>query len=348
MCGSHRRHLLRVLCDTSSVKADVLRVIEAAYGAGDDEQWLGGIAEAARVALQAERGVVTYRYFIGPTSKPEIGTFVERGASGFDKAGLEQLLERAPLELARTSFDRNRVATLSEFMGRPPRQTALFEQHLPTRDMQDGLGILTVDPSGEGLVITTGLSQMRELSPAFKRTWSRVMLHVSAGLRLRQARPGSVAAPEAVLDPDGKVQDASGPARDRHARAALRQAARAIDRARSSLEQDPESAVQLWRALVDARWSVIDWFDSDGRRFLIARPNPIGAQPVRRLTPAEQQVTALAALGRTNKLIAYELGVSVGTVGTLLSRAMHKLRLSSRAKLIEYWRRQAQTEPPAP
>ena len=39
-----------------------------------------------------------------------------------------------------------------------------------------------------------------------------------------------------------------------------------------------------------------------------------------------------------NKFIAYELGISVGTVGTLLARPSRKLGARSRADLISSWR----------
>jgi DNA-binding NarL/FixJ family response regulator len=43
---------------------------------------------------------------------------------------------------------------------------------------------------------------------------------------------------------------------------------------------------------------------------------------------------AFAALGHTNKLIAYELGLAVPTVAGHLRRAMDKLGLDSRSELI--------------
>ncbi len=140
---------------------------------------------------------------------------------------------------------------------------------------------------------------------------------------------------EAVLE--GSERRASGTARGKAARAALRYAARAIDCARA-IRQDPDEAIELWHALAEGRWTLVDQFESDGRRYLIARPNlaPHGAV---RLSKREEQVVALAALGRTNKLIASELGLSVGTVGTLLTRAARKLGVRSRSGLIAEWRR---------
>jgi DNA-binding CsgD family transcriptional regulator len=40
-------------------------------------------------------------------------------------------------------------------------------------------------------------------------------------------------------------------------------------------------------------------------------------------------------IGQTNKLIAYQLGLSKGRVSTLMSSAMRKLGVQTRAQLIE-------------
>ncbi len=64
---------------------------------------------------------------------------------------------------------------------------------------------------------------------------------------------------------------AEGAAKHRDARAFLRHAALATERARGALRNaDPDQALQLWRGLVDGRWSLIEQFSSDGRRFLVA------------------------------------------------------------------------------
>jgi DNA-binding CsgD family transcriptional regulator len=78
----------------------------------------------------------------------------------------------------------------------------------------------------------------------------------------------------------------------------------------------------------------VDRFEVDGRTVLIAKPTPPQSPPIRALTPRERAVAALVALGLSNKLIAYELGLAVGTVGNYLARAQHKLGANSRAALI--------------
>jgi hypothetical protein len=44
-----------------------------------------------------------------------------------------------------------------------------------------------------------------------------------------------------------------------------------MDLARGRMsKRNPERALQLWRALVDGRWSLVDSFETDGRRYVVA------------------------------------------------------------------------------
>ena len=81
-------------------------------------------------------------------------------------------------------------------------------------------------------------------------------------------------------------------------------------------------------------WSVVDWFDSDGRRYVLALPNPPHVPNPRGLTKREQQVVAFAALGDSHKLIGYRLGLSRSRVTQLLSSSMQKLGVSTQAELV--------------
>ena len=71
-------------------------------------------------------------------------------------------------------------------------------------------------------------------------------------------------------------------------------------------------------------------FDRDGRRFYLARPNLPRVDPTESLSEREMQVARGAALGHSNKLIAYELGITPSTVATHLKSAMAKLKVDSR------------------
>jgi DNA-binding NarL/FixJ family response regulator len=139
------------------------------------------------------------------------------------------------------------------------------------------------------------------------------------------------------------VEHAEGPARAAAARDVLASAVQDVERARGGgARKDPEQALSLWRALVAGRWSLVDAFEHDGRRYVVAHRNaPSTPATPATLTPREQQVVAYAALGHTNKLIAYELGLATSTVAGHLATASAKMGVASRVELIRRAREDA-------
>jgi DNA-binding NarL/FixJ family response regulator len=132
------------------------------------------------------------------------------------------------------------------------------------------------------------------------------------------------------------VVHAKGAAKVREARDALRDAARAVDKARGKLRRsDPDAALALWRGLLEGRWSLVERFDTDGRRFVVAHRNEAATRGLRALSVRERQVASYAALAHTNKLIAYELGIALGSVSVHLRSALAKLGVKSRVELVQ-------------
>jgi len=205
---------------------------------------------------------------------------------------------------------------------------------------RDALTLNATDPTGSGCLIFVPLPEVGKLPPSVVSQWNRVAAHVAAGFRLhRKIAALSASTPayeaDAVLSPSGSVAHATGAAATPKAREILRNAVRAVDRARGPLRaRCPEEAVEVWRGLVSGRWSLVDRFESDGRRYVLAYRNDPAAPDPRGLTPRERQVAGYAALGQSNKLIAYELGISAATVGVLIGRATAKLGFKSRAEFV--------------
>src|SRR5262249_12465761 len=117
--------------------------------------------------------------------------------------------------------------------------------------IRDFMAIKALDPSGFGCVITAPLPREDGVPAALAPRWGRIAAHVVAGCRLRRAtRRGRDDLPtdaEAVLGKNFQVEHAVGPAETREARAMLRAAAVAIDRARGRLRRrDPDAAVDVW------------------------------------------------------------------------------------------------------
>jgi DNA-binding CsgD family transcriptional regulator len=140
---------------------------------------------------------------------------------------------------------------------------------------------------------------------------------------------------EAIVAPDGEVHHAIGAAKTPDSISALRSGTRAIEKARGKLrEESPERALGIWKGLVVARWTLVDHVESDGRRFVLAQENEPDDSSRAALSPREHQVLANAALGRSNKEIAYALGIGHSTVRVLLTRAAKKLGSKNRAELV--------------
>jgi len=209
---------------------------------------------------------------------------------------------------------------------------------------KDGLGMSAFDPDGRGVYLIAPLGKVTSLSEKSRERWQMLAAHFGAGYRLRRALQEGASesvtdlphGAEAVIDPTSfRVTDAHGQAKSRNSLEALRDAALRVDRARGRMrETDPEKALELWQALVRGRWSTIDWFDSDGRRFVLGLPNSPKVSDPRGLTEREMQVVAYALVGHTNKLIAYNLGLSKGRVSALLRSAMRKTGVQTRTQLV--------------
>jgi len=212
---------------------------------------------------------------------------------------------------------------------------------------KDVLCLKAADARGAGVAIVAPLAEVTTLSPQDEQRWQMLAAHVEAGYRLRQGlqtldrceglTDASPHDAEAILESRNfRVADLAGRAKRGAARKKLREAALAIDRARGRLRNaNPDNALEIWKALVQGRWSMVDWFDSDGRRFVLAIPNSPHTGDPRGLSERESQVVAEAVLGHTNKLIAYRLGLSTSRVSLLLRSSMRKLHTRTRAQLIE-------------
>jgi DNA-binding NarL/FixJ family response regulator len=143
---------------------------------------------------------------------------------------------------------------------------------------------------------------------------------------------------EAIFDGGGKLHDARDGATSKTAREVLRSAVRHIDRARSAAgRQDSDAALEAWEALVRGRWSLVDRFDSDQRRFVVAIRNDPKFSDPRGLSQRERQVAEFIGLGRSAKEIAYLLGAPAASVENSTRRVQAKLGLGSRIELAAFF-----------
>jgi DNA-binding CsgD family transcriptional regulator len=335
------------------VTGDVLSVVEAAYAdAGDADTWLRGTLAAIAPHLDRGAGVLAHR-FAHEGERLRIWSVIGQGA---DESMVAQFGEAAR---GVWQEEPHQTRLRAAYYPRAPSATTI-RRLFPTLDPstvlaelvrglsvpvhRDGFGVYGADPSGHGCLFFTLQTKPLHVSARTLAHWERVAVHLAAGYRLARRRTGEA---DAVLDPVGKVLHLENGVSTTH-RESLSHASRAIDRARGKLRRvDPDRALSLWKGLVAGRWSLVEHFDHDGKRYLVAKRNGLDLRPWPALTDREAQALAFVAEGQTLKLVGYQLGVSTGTVAGDLMRAQRKVGVASRLELVAAYRaRRAAEEGP--
>ena len=329
-----------------------LRLVEAAYRVADEtEGWLAGVLEAATPLADRGGGLQAYTYAIPAPRTLSVQSRLVTTAP--TPVGFSAIMRDAPLPpplVPGFYCTAPAIGTLREH-GRALRIED-HPEHQPFEimrafGMHDMVGIVAYDPAGFGLLMCAPADRvLAPLERAEVERWELLRAHLLAGLRLQRAF-GLAPDPAAVIDPTGRVVHAEGTARGVAARDALRRRAMEIDRARTAAgRSDPEGSLRAWMGLVEGRWSLVDVFDRDGRRFFIARRNDSPLRLPRPLSARERQVLAFAALGYSNKQIAYTLGLAPSTISSHLRTGMRRVGVRDIGALADVFRvRTADEEP---
>lgn len=321
----------------------LLDVVDAAYKVDlPDAQWLQELAQAALPHLDRGFGLAVFEYFKPEGTQPQIIQRFHQGIPGELERIYSAVFAKMDPAIRLKPFRLGPCITGSELMGlrKEFRDEPHMKKFVQRFGMYDSIWITAAEPSGHGVGFHAGRPSIQWASLQEKKRWGRVAAHLSTAVRLRHALRGrdtkhAGEIGEAVLDPQGRVHDASGAARSPSARELLRRAVLALEASRGTLrDTDPDASLDARKALVSARWSLLDRVELDGKRYIVARENPPGAPGPEALSPRERQVLAYAKLGHHNKLIAYELGIADSTVRVLLSRAAGKLGVRSRRDLL--------------
>lgn len=284
----------------------------------------GGFSANAFVYSITDEDKVELEYSVMVGKYTEHEGFFNSVPPSLPPSYVRQTFARLPAAMATTSGDATARAQAREAF-------ATIYRPFGTRDIFVVNGL---DPTRRGLYVNALVSEDTQLSRRQLATWTRVSAHLAAGYRLR--RTEQPVQGEAVITPSGRVEHAEEPAKSPLALRQLHEAAIAIDRARTKRQRaDDFVATEMWHALVAGRWTLVDWIDRDGRRFYIARQNDPRVAKLHALSMRERQVIGYAMLGHSNKLIAYELGVSPSTVANHLATAAAKLGVRSRAALVK-------------
>jgi DNA-binding NarL/FixJ family response regulator len=199
----------------------------------------------------------------------------------------------------------------------------------------DGFSLFAKDAQGGNVTMSAPSRKIVSVAPRVRGIWRRIGLHVASALRLRRKLAAETTVRDALLDPSGKMQDATKlVAGDRSAQAALVRAVGAMEKARSgAMRGSPERALALWQGLVAGEWSLVDHWESGGRRYLAAYRNRPDLRDPRALTPPECAVLQYLVLGASNKDISFALGLPAGTVTSRVTNVLKKLGVRRRVDL---------------
>jgi DNA-binding CsgD family transcriptional regulator len=321
-------------------KAPLIDLIVASYDTTEQEEpWAVRVVTALKAVASSSIGGAyhfTSGYDGGLFQVRSVVLDVAMGEGGATSVALATTMN-APGEfmepiLGRTQGTTCATATrLGADLARSPGWRETWPAHVV-----DSLGFVARDANGDGFCACVGLDDLGALSAKETRVLAKLATHIGAGDRLRRAtRANLLDDAEAILSPTGKVLHATETAKNK--RDSLDDGRRRREEAKKN-EHDTEKALEIWEGLIAGRWSLVDHFDTDGKRFLLAMKNAPQVDKRADLTPRERRVCALAAMGHRDKEIAYMLGLSLGSVTAALHRTRGKLGVGSRSELARVWR----------
>lgn len=326
---------MRLTLDTVPKTEAKLELLEAAYRHGPNQtDWLREIGETLRRSVPDAISCYCFEVFRADgrmqinrpwAEDPRVAAQLHKT---FQQAPppLLDLFYAAPLQ-ACTSRD-----ILSE--AGVALESTMLEQLFREVGFADVFAVTAVGPAGRGVVLGVGLAKPGGPQPRERVDWVHVAAHVAAARRLRVQLAGGSAIDRAsaVLRPDGRVEHLADS--EQHGIAAiLHEAVKKVEYARKHARTDAE-ALSLWQGLVDGRWSLVEQFETDARRYYAAIRNPPDAVKQHALTRREAEVAAYLASGTTTRVTAYALGLDEVTVRGYLRAAMTKLGVRSRTELV--------------
>ena len=318
-----------------------LSLIEEAYRLDtDDRQWLAALAERAAGMVPTSTGAMAYEF---DASDPAAGVDIPRYAScsvpdSFVPSTLS-LNRRTTTEDAARFYHRGIICgTVSEILrssGGSIRTNTAYSNSVASNGYVDSFGLTASSPVKRGLVVNAPLEREVTLNPRAKLAWREAGVHLQSAYRLRASLRDTPLDPEAVVDAERGILHCDGEAKEASIRERLHRAARAVDAARTRQpSREAHEALRMWQGLVNGRWTLVESFESDGRRFFLAYPNEVAIGNPRALSGRERAVVGYVVQGDSNKWIAYQLGISAATVARHLATALRKLGLSHRHELI--------------
>ncbi len=196
------------------MRADLVGILEASYRVEQPEPaWLDGVLDALGPGLDRGLGVTAFFYDASDVTRLRIRGVRGRGA---DEKGMmaAAAMEKSPPHRVAWTF---RTAACGLASEGPDWATTPARQVFRGWGIEDVLFLNAVEPGGLGCFVTAPMRTPAKLTQPARRRWERVAAHLAAGYRLLRPRAAEPAM-DAVLAPDGTLEDATEEAADRATR----------------------------------------------------------------------------------------------------------------------------------
>lgn len=312
-----------------SQRFDPLSVVERGYDLDCAlTDWLDGVVSAVRRGFPEGSfvGASTVLYRELGERRIELSVRDPREPAAYE-SWVREVVREMPESVMSTVFGP------APFIGEARSERAFEDLVEPLHAGVDSIGFSVSDGAGRGLLVGSLVPAGVRMTQLERRRWFRVVAHLGAAMRLRHRFATHAPTPDAVFRPDGKLLHASPEVASGGLRAMLTDAVDRLARAKQLRSTSPEEALALFRALADGQYSVVDWVDSDGKRFVVVHENDMPAGSLRALSRREAQVGERMLEGRSNAEIGYLLGLSPGTVNRIARDVLAKLGGAKRADL---------------
>jgi DNA-binding CsgD family transcriptional regulator len=322
-------------------REDVIRPLDEAFAIddADDMAWTGRVAAALEPLF--DQGLGTFSWLVRSGSSPQVefDTMVRVEAPQRFIECMQGLhVEADPEDYAIAYPQKHSVYTLGTLYG-PARffSSPLIRRWVHERGIVDP-GALHIPLGDRRLLVGGFLREVATLPYLTQRFGEQLSRRIAHAFRLREALKSRKLSPAAILTPDARVVHADGAGVSQTAREKLRRAVVAREKARSSLRQrDPQLAFSMFEALVDGRFTIVDRFERDGRRYLVAYENPRAVAALRALTSREREILRRAVVGQPLKRIAIDLEIAPAAAAAYLANARAKTGLRSRQEMVRWF-----------
>lgn len=319
--------------------SSILRVLRAIYDVEQErERWLANVMQALMSSDDRGAGVGGVLYDASRADRLPIEAIHGVGLSdGWQEAGLAIHQDAVMIPLIGAAYRSRLCATLADLY-RVAHVKSRISGSYALHRVGGQIMINGFDCSGKGCVLYLFSERPVSLTPLQRDIFARLATHLATGYRLQRQLASPVRESSSrvgvVLTPTGLLDHVDTDGHSRDAIATLQEAVRFRERAMRVASVDPYRSLRQSRGLVDAHWTLVDSYEYSGKRYIVARENAPKPKGMASLSVRERQVVALAGLGRTNKMIAYELGLAHSTVRVLMARAAAKLGTTTRRDLV--------------